>query len=71
MITIDVRGLSCPEPVFRSRRGIEEAAPGEDVEILVESATSRDNVLRALAGMGLAPSVERIDDGFRLVVSKL
>jgi TusA-related sulfurtransferase len=71
MSTIDARGLSCPEPVLRARRAIVAAAPGSDLEVLVETVTSRENVLRAARSLGCAVRVEEeAEGGFRLRIHK-
>jgi len=68
MKTLDVRGLSCPEPVLRARRAIAGLAAGEDLEVLVETATARENVLRAARSMGCAVEIEDRAGGYRLLV---
>ena len=65
---VDARGLSCPQPVIMTRRAINE---GEfPIEVLVETATSRQNVRRAAEKEGCQVRVEEVGDEFRLVVSK-
>ncbi len=46
-ITVDARGLSCPQPVLITLEKIKELEKGE-VEILVDTDTSKENVLRAV-----------------------
>ena len=70
MKTIDARGLSCPEPVLRARRAIQGMPSGESIEVLVETVTSRENVLRTIHSLGCTATVEETDTGFRLVVHK-
>lgn len=48
MTTIDARGLACPEPVMRARAALLRSKGGE-VEVLVDNATARDNLLRLAA----------------------
>jgi len=47
-ILVDARGLSCPQPVLETKSALESAGSGT-VEVLVDTVTSRENVLR-LAG---------------------
>ena len=48
--TVDVRGLSCPEPAMRAKRAMRELGSGK-IEVLIDSGTARDNVER-LARLG-------------------
>jgi selenium metabolism protein YedF len=46
VLSIDVRGLACPEPVVRTRQALERAAPGAAVKVVTDSQESRDNIVR-------------------------
>ena len=70
METVDARGLSCPEPVLRTRQALGVLLAGADLEVLVETVTSRENVLRTARSLGCEVKVEEIEDGFRLVIHK-
>jgi tRNA 2-thiouridine synthesizing protein A len=67
---VDARGLSCPEPVLRARKAIAGMAAGGELEVLVESVTSRENVRRTATSMGCTVDVQEHEDGFRLVITK-
>jgi tRNA 2-thiouridine synthesizing protein A len=71
MKTVDARGLSCPEPVLRTRQALAALSAGADLEVLVETVTSRENVLRTARSLGCEVKVEDAEDGFRLVIHKL
>ena len=43
---LDLRGFSCPIPVVETRNRVLETQPGESIEVVVETGTSRDNVSR-------------------------
>ncbi len=47
MINIDVRGLSCPEPVLMTLDAIEEN-PGAEITVLGNEAHTRKNIEVAL-----------------------
>ena len=47
MKKIDVRGLNCPEPVFLTKKAIDEG--NSEVEILCDAVVARENISR-LAG---------------------
>lgn len=51
MKQIDVRGLSCPEPVLRARAAMDKLSQGEQVELILDSQTSLENVSRAAKSM--------------------
>ena len=48
MKTVDTRGLTCPAPLIKTRQGLNEAAPDEDVQVLIDNPTSLSNVKRYL-----------------------
>jgi len=67
-VTVDARGLSCPQPVILARQAIQA---GEfPIEVLVETATSRENVRRASEKLGCQVNVQEVGDEFRLVLTK-
>ena len=68
MVEVDVRGFSCPIPVVKTKKAIEEN-PNEPVTVLVESAVSKENVSRLAQSKGYSIMVEEIEDGFRLLLS--
>ncbi len=68
MVEIDARGFSCPIPVVKTRKAIEEN-PKELITVLVEGNASRENVLRLAESRGYSVKVEEIEDGFRLQLS--
>jgi len=68
MIEVDVRGLSCPQPVILTRRAIQ--AGKFPIEVLVETVTSRENVRRMAEKAGLRVQVEELGDEFRLTIAK-
>ena len=57
MKTVDTRGLTCPAPLIRTRQGLNEAAPDEPVQILIDNPTSLSNVKRYLTDNRLEFSV--------------
>ena len=68
MFEVDVRGFSCPIPVVRTKKAIEEN-PNEAVTVLVESSVSKENISRLARSKGYSIKVEEIEDGFRLSLS--
>jgi tRNA 2-thiouridine synthesizing protein A len=68
MIEVDVRGFSCPIPVVKTKKAMEEN-PAESIDVLVESGVSRENVSRLAQSRGYSVTVVDVEDGFRLVLS--
>ena len=68
MIEIDARGFSCPIPVVKTKKAIEDH-PGESIAVLTESAVSRENVSRLADSRGYSVKVENVEDGFRLLLT--
>ena len=68
MIEIDVRGFSCPIPVVKTKKAIEEN-PGQPLTVLVETAVSRENVSRMAQSRGYSVKVEEVTDAYRLLLS--
>jgi len=67
---VDARGLSCPQPVIMTMNKMKELGSGQ-VEILVDTDTSRENVSRAAAGKGWEVKDIRPDgSGYRLTIVK-
>ncbi len=46
--TLDVRGLSCPEPVLRTLEALKSLNSGEILEVLVDTNVAKENVSRAV-----------------------
>jgi tRNA 2-thiouridine synthesizing protein A len=67
MIEVDVRGYSCPIPVVRTKKAIEEN-PGQPLTVLVETAASKENVSRLAQSKRYSIKVEDLKDGFKLVL---
>jgi tRNA 2-thiouridine synthesizing protein A len=66
---VDARGLSCPMPVIKTKSALESIGKG-DVLVIVDNATSRDNVMRLAKSKGCAISVEEKGDEFYLTLTK-
>ena len=67
MKTVDTRGLTCPAPLIKTRQGLNEAAPDEPVQILIDNKTSLGNVRRYLADNKLSFTVK--DEGDLAIVT--
>ena len=65
---VDARGLSCPQPVLRTRKVLQEGQ--FPIEVLVETGTSCENVKRVAEKAGLKVSVEEVGDEYRLTIAQ-
>ena len=70
MMEVDARGFSCPIPVVKTKEVIDNN-PNAPLSVLVESEVSKENVSRLARSRGYFVKVERIEDGFRLLLSPL
>jgi len=69
-ITVDARGLSCPQPVVETKKAMGKRSGGK-IEVLVDTATSRENVSRFARNQGWDVSTEEVSDGgFMVVLNK-
>lgn len=70
VITVNASGLSCPQPVMMTKKAIDGLSSGT-VEVLVDTATSRNNVSRFASNKGWSVDVEeREDGGYKLTLTK-
>ncbi len=61
---IDARGFLCPKPLMLTKKALEAAVPGDILEIILDNAAARDNVLRFLQDFGCKPSSVEQDGTF-------
>lgn len=67
-ITVDARGLSCPQPVILAQKAI---ANGKfPIEVYVDTVTSRENVRRMAERLGCRVEITPQGDEFKLVLRK-
>ena len=67
---VDARGLSCPEPVLLTLETIKKLGKGE-IEILVDTDTSKENVSRAAQSMGWQIiENQQKETGYKVKISK-
>ena len=67
---LDLRGLSCPQPVFETKKAVEDPT-FDGLEVLVDTKTSVENIQRLLSGIkGITYTVEEGED-FKVNISHL
>ncbi len=67
-ITVDARGLSCPQPVILSKNAITKGA--FPIEVLIDATTSCENVTRMAENNGCTVTVKEQDNEFTLTLTK-
>ena len=69
VIEVDVRGFSCPIPVVRTKKAIEEN-PNQPIAVLVETAVSKENVSRLAQSKKYGVKVEEVaGDEYRVLLT--
>ncbi|PRR71781.1 sulfurtransferase TusA family protein [Neomoorella humiferrea] len=68
MVEVDVRGLSCPIPVVKTKKAMEQN-PGQTLAVLTDNETSRENVTRLAGNRGYQVQVEKMAGGYRLLLT--
>jgi TusA-related sulfurtransferase len=66
---VDTRGLSCPQPVVVTKNTMDEIGKGT-IDVLVDTATSRDTVTRMATNQGWQVEVKEKEDEFLLILTK-
>jgi selenium metabolism protein YedF len=64
---IDARGLACPQPVVLTKKALEKA---DDLTVIVDNATAKQNVSRLAESHGLGVTVEEKGDGIYLRLTR-
>lgn len=67
--TVDARGLSCPQPIVETKKVLDKLSGGR-VEVLVDTVTSRENVLRFGRNAGWKGSFEETESAFKVILEK-
>ena len=69
IITVNASGLSCPQPVMLTKKALSGLEAGR-VEVLVDTATSRNNVSRFGQNKGWKVSTEEREGGYKVILEK-
>lgn len=69
IITVNASGLSCPQPVMETKKVLDRTSGGR-IEVLVDTATSRDNVTRFAENKGWKVTKEEHGGGYRVILEK-
>ena len=66
---VDARGLSCPQPVVATHNKMDQIGKGT-IEVMVDTATSRDNIERMATNQGWQVEIKEKEDEFLLILTK-
>ncbi len=68
IVTLDCRGLACPQPVIQTKEALEQGA--ERIKVLVDNEASKDNITRFARSRSCAVEVHTLEQGcFQLILS--
>ena len=68
MIEVDVKGLSCPIPVVKTKKAMEEN-PKDTIAVLIDSNVAKENVTRLAESKKYSVKVEEAGaEAFKLVL---
>lgn len=71
LLEIDARGMSCPQPVLRTKEVLEKGQPSEFV-VLVDNSAAKENVCRFAASQGCAVQAVGLgQDQFQITVCRV
>jgi len=70
MTEVDVRGLSCPMPVIKTKQALDSVESGDEVLVVLDDATARDNVTRLAKSRKCTISEEVKGDEYHLTLTK-
>jgi selenium metabolism protein YedF len=68
-ITVDAKGLQCPEPVIKIKNALAEIDEGI-ITVYVDSVASKDNVERFAKSQGCTVEITKKEDYFQLQIVK-
>ncbi len=68
MKKIDCCALKCPEPVLQTKKALEEG-DGNNIEVLVDNETARENVIRFAKKQGRQASWSEVNGFFRIIIA--
>lgn len=68
--TLDVRGLACPLPLIRARRGLSALATGETLVVLATDPEAPIDLAAFAADEGHAFAREEADGEWRITLTK-
>lgn len=69
MVEIDVKGLSCPIPVIKTKKAMEEN-PKDTISVLIDSNVAKENVTRLAESKKYSVKIEEAGtEEFKLLLT--
>ena len=68
MTEVDARGYSCPIPVVKTKKAMDEH-PEDTLTVLVETEVSKENVTRLAEGRGYTVEAEEVSGEYKLTLT--
>jgi tRNA 2-thiouridine synthesizing protein A len=68
MTEVDVRGYSCPIPVVKTKKAMDDN-PSDVLTVLLETVTTKENVSRLAESRGYSVREEEISGEYRLTLT--
>ncbi len=68
MERVDARGMSCPQPVLMTKNALE--GQPQEIEVMVDSNTAKNNVTRFLKNAGYEVAVEELEEDILIKASR-
>lgn len=68
MTEVDVRGLSCPIPVVKTKKAM-DTNPNDSLTVLLDGETAKENVSRLASGRGYGIKEEKVSSEYRLTLT--
>ena len=69
MVEVDVKGLSCPIPVIKTKKAMEEN-PKDTISVLIDSNVAKENVTRLAESKKYSVKIEEAGtEEFKLVLT--
>jgi len=66
---IDVRGLSCPLPVIKTKKALDEKSQ-EPILVIIDTEVSVENISRLVKSMGYNFKIEKKDNIYHLIIKQ-
>lgn len=67
MTTVDTRGMLCPQPLIVTKRAINNLSEGEQVEVLYDNETAKDNLLAFLKELNIEAQLTQNNAGSTII----
>ena len=67
---VDARGQACPKPIIMTKTALNNAAHGDELDILIDREESKNNTIKFLEDNGVHVELEEAEGIFTLHIKK-